>query len=141
MAERDVGRRMGMAILVVLTAITFLNDLDRYVLSAVLEPLSTELAVGDDAAGFLGTAFMVVYMVAASLAGQLGDRISRHKIAVGGVALWSLATMGSGLCDDYTSLLVMRAGGGYRRGRLRDRGARGDRRSFRTERAGPQAGR
>ena len=108
MRARDLGSRTAISILVVLTAINFLNYLDRYVLSAVLEPLSAELGVDDDAAGLLGTAFMVVYMLAAPLAGQLGDRISRHRIAAAGVALWSLATMGSGLADDYDTLLLMR---------------------------------
>lgn len=98
-----------MSILVVLTAINFLNYLDRYVLSAVLLPLSTELGIEDDASGLLGTAFMVVYMLAAPLAGQLGDRVSRHRIAAVGVALWSLATIGSGFASDYTTLLLMRA--------------------------------
>ena len=107
-AERDLGRRMGLAILVVLTAINFLNYLDRYVLSAVLEPLSAELGIDDEASGLLGTAFMAVYMLAAPIAGQLGDKVSRHRIAAAGVALWSLATIGSGLADDYASLLAMR---------------------------------
>ncbi|MEM6995928.1 MAG: MFS transporter [Myxococcota bacterium] len=109
MTGRDVGSRMAIAILVVLTAINFLNYLDRYVLSAVLQPLSEELTVDDDAAGLLGTAFMVVYMVFAPIAGHFGDRFSRHRIAAAGVALWSLATMGSGLADDYGTLLLMRA--------------------------------
>lgn len=104
-----MDRRMAMAILLVLTAINFLNYLDRYVLSAVLEPLSTELQIDDDAAGLLGTVFMVVYLVASPFAGQWGDRISRHRIAAAGVAMWSLATVGSGFADDYPTLLAMRA--------------------------------
>ena len=99
----------ALAILVVLTAINFLNYLDRYVLSAVLEPLSGELLLSDDESGFLATAFMAVYMVAAPFGGHLGDRWSRHKIAAIGVALWSLATIGTGTADDYSTLLFMRA--------------------------------
>ena len=109
MPGRAVDRRMAMAILLVLTAINFLNYLDRYVLSAVLDPLSTELAIDDDAAGLLGTVFMVVYLLASPFAGQWGDRISRHRIAAAGVAMWSLATVGSGLAEDYPTLLAMRA--------------------------------
>ena len=110
MPGRAVDRRMAMAILLVLTAINFLNYLDRYVLSAVLEPLSTELQIDDDdAAGLLGTVFMVVYLLASPFAGQWGDRISRHRIAAAGVAMWSLATVGSGFADDYPTLLAMRA--------------------------------
>lgn len=98
-----------MAILAVLTAINFVNYLDRYVLSAVLEPIKLELALEDDASGLLGTVFMVVYMAAAPLGGHLGDRIARNRIAAVGIALWSLATVGSGLAQDYPTLLWMRA--------------------------------
>jgi MFS family permease len=101
--------RTAMSILVVLSAINFVNYLDRYVLSAVLVPLSDELGIGDVQGGLLGTAFMVVYMVAAPLGGYLGDRGSRKILVAGGVALWSLATIGSGFADDYSSLLMMRA--------------------------------
>lgn len=109
MQTKDAARVTALAILVVLTAINFLNYLDRYVLSAVLEPLSGELSLSDDESGFLATAFMGVYMVAAPFGGHLGDRWSRHKIAAIGVALWSLATIGTGTAEDYPTLLAMRA--------------------------------
>lgn len=109
MAGPDHGRGGATVVLGVLTAINFLNYLDRYVLSAVLDPLQGELRIDDDAAGLLGTAFMVVYMLAAPLGGHFGDRASRHKIAAAGVALWSLATIASGLAQDYTTLLLSRA--------------------------------
>jgi MFS family permease len=98
-----------LAVLVVLTVINFLNYLDRYVLSAVLEPLQRDLNLDDLEAGWLGTVFMVVYMVAAPLCGHLGDRWRRHRMVAVAVLLWSLATIGSGLAEDYTELLIMRA--------------------------------
>lgn len=106
---RSLSSRTAWAILAVLTAINFVNYLDRYVLSAVLEPIKLELHLQDDASGLLGTVFMVVYMAAAPIGGQLGDRFNRHRIAAVGIALWSLATVGSGLADDYPTLLGMRA--------------------------------
>jgi MFS family permease len=102
-------RSVAFAVLIVLTAINFLNYLDRYVLSAVLEDVKLELTLGDAQSGALGSVFMVVYMVAAPLGGYLGDRFHRNRIAAVGVALWSLATIGTGLADDYSTLLVMRA--------------------------------
>lgn len=100
---------MATAILVVLTTINFVNYLDRYVVSAVLEPMKLELSLSDGQAGLLATVFMVVYMLASPISGHFGDRLNRHRIAAIGIGLWSLATVGSGLADDYTSLLVMRA--------------------------------
>ncbi len=108
-APRMITTRTATAILIVLTAINFVNYLDRYVLSAVLVPLSEELQIGDVKGGFLGTAFMGVYILAAPLGGYFGDRGARKYLVGAGVSLWSLATIGSGLAQDYGTLLTMRA--------------------------------
>ncbi|MEM7159595.1 MAG: MFS transporter [Myxococcota bacterium] len=102
-------RRIALSILAVFTAINFVNYLDRYVLFAVLEPMSKELGLLDSESGFLGTAFILVYALASPWLGQLGDRVSRKKITAISVVLWSLATMGSGMAEDYATLFTMRA--------------------------------
>jgi MFS transporter, Spinster family, sphingosine-1-phosphate transporter len=102
-------QRWALGILLALTAINFVNYLDRYVLSAVLEEIRLELDVTDGAAGLLGTMFMVVYTVAAPFSGYLGDRWRRNRMVAIAVALWSVATVGSGLARDYETLLVLRA--------------------------------
>lgn len=104
----DAGR-FAVALLLVLTIINFLNYLDRYVLSAVLEDISTELRLDDGQGGLLGSMFMVVYTVAAPFGGYLGDRWNRNKMVGIGVGLWSLATLGSGMVESYEGLLTMRA--------------------------------
>jgi MFS family permease len=52
---------------------------------------------------------MLVHLTASPFAGYLGDRRPRRWLIAGGVLLWSLATMASGLAESYGSLLVMRA--------------------------------
>jgi MFS transporter, Spinster family, sphingosine-1-phosphate transporter len=111
-ASRDpaaFGRRLALSLLLVLTVINFLNYLDRYVLAAVLEQVAGTLDLSDSQSGLLGTVFMVVYMVFAPLGGYIGDRWNRNRLTAVAVALWSLATIGSGWVDDYGSLLTMRA--------------------------------
>jgi MFS family permease len=100
---------MAFAILLTLTAINFLNYVDRYVMSAVLEPVREEFGLSDLASGVLFTAFMAVYMVAAPVAGYFGDRWPRKPMVAGGLLLWSLATVGSGQAESYATLLLMRA--------------------------------
>ncbi|MCA9651493.1 MAG: MFS transporter [Myxococcales bacterium] len=102
-------RRAALAILLVLTAINFVNYLDRYVLFAVLEPMSQELGLRDSQSGLLGTAFILVYAIASPFLGQLGDRASRKRITAVSVTIWSLATVGSGLAQGYGTLFAMRA--------------------------------
>jgi MFS transporter, Spinster family, sphingosine-1-phosphate transporter len=96
--------------LLVLTLINLLNYLDRFVPSAVLPDLKSSGIVSTDfQLGFLAPGFLLVYMMAAPAFGYLGDRRSRTRPIAIGVALWSLATVGSGLARNYWQLFVSRA--------------------------------
>lgn len=105
----DQTRAWARATLLVLTAINFLNYIDRYVLAAVVESVRVEFALDDADAGLLGMMFIVVYTIASPFAGWYGDRRARKWLVVGGVALWSLATLGCAFARSYEQLLVMRA--------------------------------
>ncbi|MEM9458336.1 MAG: MFS transporter [Myxococcota bacterium] len=101
-------RRRASSILLVLTAINFVNYLDRQVVYAVLEPMGQELGASDAQSGLLATVFLVAYMVASPLVGPLGDRLPRKHIIAASVAVWSLGTVGSGLAPDYATLFGTR---------------------------------
>jgi MFS family permease len=93
----------------VLTGINALNYLDRFLLAPLLPLIITGLGLSDRQAGSLQSAFILVYSLVCPVAGWLGDRVSRLRIAALGVALWSLATYGSGLATSFTWLLFARA--------------------------------
>lgn len=96
--------------LFVLTVINLLNYLDRFIPSAVLPQMKASGIVSTDfQLGFLAPAFVVVYMLAAPAFGYWGDRRSRTRLIAIGVALWSLATVWSGLARSYGALLASRA--------------------------------
>ena len=97
-----------MATMLVLTAINFLNYIDRYVLAAVLDGVGTSFALTDAQGGLLTSMFVVVYMLASPVTGVWGDRVTRKYMVAVGVALWSVATIGSGLARSYEEMLVMR---------------------------------
>lgn len=101
--------RLAVITLSILTAINFLNYIDRYVLASVLEGIAAEFELTDVGSGLLGSMFIIVYTLASPLAGYLGDRVVRKRIVAAGVLVWSLATIGSGFVDDYKGLLFMRA--------------------------------
>lgn len=104
------GLRQAWMALGVLTAINLLNYLDRYVLSAVASDLqAAPLSLSDAQLGQLQSAFMLVYMVAAPVFGRLGDSGSRTRPIAIGVGLWSLATVLSGLAQNYSQLVIGRA--------------------------------
>jgi MFS family permease len=95
--------------LAILTAINLLNYLDRYVVSALFESLRADLWLTDSRLGLLGTAFIVVYMLASPAFGILGDRRRRPPLLALGVAIWSVATVLSGFARGYWTLLAARA--------------------------------
>lgn len=101
--------KYALGVLAVLTAINFVNYIDRYVVSAVAETIATDFGLEDDITGFVGSAFMIAYTVVAPLSGWLGDRIPRKTVTAVAVGAWSLATLGSAWAPSLEWLLVMRA--------------------------------
>ncbi len=100
------------AILALLTALNLLNYVDRYVLSAVLAPMRAELHLSGLVAGWLPTFFLLGYFATSPIFGHLGDRGrrgTRGALMALGIAVWSLATMGSGLARGAFELCLARA--------------------------------
>lgn len=101
-------RRPGV-VLALLTALNFLNYLDRMILSAVLPAIQSELHLSSFVAGLLSTVFLVGYFLTAPVFGTLGDRGHRKWLIASGVFVWSLATFASGVAQGTLSLVVARA--------------------------------
>jgi MFS transporter, Spinster family, sphingosine-1-phosphate transporter len=96
-------------ILIVLTIINLFNYIDRYVLSAVLEPIKKDLGITNDAdMGRLATAFMLGYFITSPIFGYLGDRISRKKLMAIGIIGWSLGTCLTGVAQIYSFMIFCR---------------------------------
>jgi len=94
---------------VVLTAMNLLNYIDRYVPSAVKDLFKKDLGFSDIQTSLPLTAFVVVYMLASPVFGELADRWSRKALIAAGVALWSLATAGAALATGFVSFLLARS--------------------------------
>ena len=100
-------------VLVVLTGLNLFNYLDRYVLSAVLTPLQTELGLSDAEGGRLATAFMIGYFVTSPIFGWLGDRFSRKWLVAAGIFVWSLGTILTGFATTFGAMIAFRAFVGF----------------------------
>ncbi len=96
------------AALAILTGLNFLNYVDRYIPAAVLPSLSSALHLTDSQAGSLATLFILSYSLVSPVAGYLGDRRPRFRLAALGVLVWSAATFGSGLAATYLALAMAR---------------------------------
>src|SRR2546427_11190496 len=102
-------REAALFALGVVTILNFLNYIDRFILTAVLPRVKSELACRDFQLGLLGNVFLVTYFVTSPLFGALGDRLSRPRLMSAGVTAWSMATAAAGLTRNFTQLLVARA--------------------------------
>lgn len=92
-----------------LLTVNLLNYIDRQVLFAVFPLIKIDLGLTDTELGFLGSAFMLSYLLFAPLFGWLGDHWSRTRLASGGLVVWSLATALAGFAPGYRTLLAARA--------------------------------
>src|SRR5207302_1414035 len=67
------------------------------------------LALTDTQAGLLMTSFLIVYMLASPVFGELGDRKNRARVLTVGVVIWSLATLGGHWATSFLGLFLLRA--------------------------------
>ena len=92
--------------LIILTALNLLNYADRNVLFAVQPLVQNEFHVSKEQIGYLTSAFLGFYMIAAPFVGPLADRYSRKLIIVLGAFFWSGLTLLTAVTHNYTELLV-----------------------------------
>jgi len=102
-AQTDLQPRTA---LIVLTALNLLNYVDRNVLFAVQPLVQDEFHLTNAQIGYLTSAFLGFYMIAAPFVGPLADRYSRKLIIVLGALFWSGLTLLTAVTHTYTELLV-----------------------------------
>ena len=98
--------------LIILVAINTMNFFDRQILGAVGEPVRKEFGLSDASLGALGTAFTLLYAFVGVPFGRLADKIGRKGILAGGVFVWSLLTVASGLAQNFWQIFALRLGVG-----------------------------
>ena len=92
--------------LALLTTLNLLNYIDRSVLFAVQPLVQSEFHLSHTQVGYLTTAFLAFYMVAAPFVGPLADRYSRKRIIILGAIFWSGLTLLTAFTHTYWELLI-----------------------------------
>lgn len=86
-----------------------LSYIDRQILALLIGPIQSDLLLSDTQFACLnGLAFSLLYAILGFPLASMSDRYPRPPIIVGGVILWSLATMACGLCNSFWSLFLCR---------------------------------
>lgn len=95
--------------LVLLTALNFVNYIDRYILPGVQEQVKGEFALTDAQIGSLTLWFMVAYMAASPVTGWLGDRFPRKPMIVVAALFWGSVNLLTATVHSYGSLNLRHA--------------------------------
>jgi ACS family hexuronate transporter-like MFS transporter len=86
-----------------------INYLDRQTLATLAPPLRQEFHLSYAEYGLILTAFSITYAACAPFAGLLIDRIGLHRAIALAIAVWSAASIATGLTTGLASLVVCRA--------------------------------
>jgi MFS transporter, Spinster family, sphingosine-1-phosphate transporter len=109
MDTSSMTRRYAWYVLFVLTAINFINYVDRQIIISLGPFIRRDLQLTYTGFGWLITAFMLIHSLTSLPFGMLSDRWVRRKIIALGVFGWSAATFLCGLATNFGQLLGARA--------------------------------
>ncbi len=113
-ANPDIGvkqkatRGYAMYVFWVMFSISFLNYLDRNVLSGAANVVARELGFGFDGIGVIASSFLVVYTISTIPLGIWADRTKRKNVVAISVAIWSLATAFTAFANSFLTLFLSR---------------------------------
>jgi MFS family permease len=99
---------LGAAVVPLLALAVFIAYIDRGNLATAAPLLKDELHLTGTQLGTLLSSFYWTYVPGQILAASLAERLTVYRVLAFGVALWSLATLASGLATGFAALLVLR---------------------------------
>jgi MFS transporter, Spinster family, sphingosine-1-phosphate transporter len=101
--------RYGIYIVGLLAAATFLGNVDGAVMSVVAGRVQTEFLITDIQVGALISAYTIALALTTIPIGYLADRWPRRTILGVGMAVWSVATLLTGLTRPFFQMFAARA--------------------------------
>lgn len=107
-SNESASARASRVPLVVLIAISAIDQADRYLLSTVFPLVKQEFHLSDAQLGTLSSAFVVIGAAGVVPFGILVDRTVRTRIVAWGIAIWSWAMILTGLARSYVTLFAAR---------------------------------
>lgn len=93
---------------VFLFTLTLINYTDRVALSVAAKPISSEFHLSPVEMGYLLSSFLWTYVLCLIPVGLLVDRFGGKAVNAGGIALWSLATVCTGLSTGFWFMAATR---------------------------------
>jgi len=88
-------------------AFTF-NQADRQIYNNLLPQIQPDLQLSDERAGLVATIFTAIYGILVPISGYVGDVLRRKWVIIGALAVWSAATLLTGMTGGLAGLIVFR---------------------------------
>lgn len=98
-------------VVALLWVVALLNYMDRQMLSTMQDAMKLDIVELQKAEAFgaLMAVFLWIYGIVSPFAGVVADRVSRKKLVVGSLFVWSAVTYLMGYASDFTQLYWLRA--------------------------------
>lgn len=98
-------------VVALLWVVALLNYMDRQMLSTMQDAMKLDIVELQraEAFGALMAVFLWIYGIVSPFAGVVADRVSRKKLVVGSLFVWSAVTYLMGYASDFTQLYWLRA--------------------------------
>jgi MFS family permease len=103
------SRAVAWFAVVLLCIAQIVSTIDRGMLALVIDPVRADLGISEIQIALLqGFAFSVFYVTVGLPLGAVADVVNRRRLLVGGIIVWSAATIGGGLAQDFGHMFVSR---------------------------------
>ncbi len=98
-------------VVALLWAVALLNYMDRQMLSTMQASMQIDITELNKAEAFgaLMAVFLWIYGIVSPFAGMIADRVSRKRLVVGSLFVWSAVTFLMGYANSFTQLYWLRA--------------------------------
>lgn len=106
---RPIGPAVAWFTVFTLCVAQIISTIDRGMLALVIDPVRADLKITEiDIALLQGFAFSIFYVTVGLPLGAVADMVSRRRLLVGGILVWSAATIGGGLAQDFGGMFTSR---------------------------------
>src|SRR5881392_3206466 len=108
------GRRNRMGshrwkLLAVLCAVYFMVILDAAIVRVAVPSIERDLHMSSEGLQWVANAYMLTFGALLLLGGRIGDLVGRRRLLLGGLAVFTLASLACGLATSGSGLIAFRA--------------------------------
>jgi MFS family permease len=109
MQAPQASRALAWFAVVLLCLAQIVSTIDRGMLALVIDPVRADLNISELQIALLqGFAFSVFYVTVGLPMGAVADVVNRKRLLVGGIIVWSAATIGGGYAQDFGQMFASR---------------------------------